>query len=348
MWETVNRTPFAAQGTFARDRHGIEHWVVAVRAVFGVRADGLVAVAERQEPVRLAAEYADAQARELKAAADFAPFRPAADILVRGTACVPGGVAARRCAVRVRVGAIEKRAAVSGRRILRRTGGWRGRLSLEGPDEFGGVRLTWRAALGGADPFARPDDPDAASHPDNPVGRGWTARWTDLPVGAELPLPLIEDPAHPVTPGRPLPPPYGFGPLQPGWRPRLSHAGTYDEAWMTARAPLAPEDFSERFHQTAPADQIYPDTLRGGEPVEVEGLHPDGPYAFRLPQILLESRTRIAGIRTGERLRLIGVVLDGTARTVELTFNAAVPCNGRDHKVEGSTVSVRQMAGVAR
>ena len=348
MWAVDNRTPFAAQGSFLRDRHGVEHWVVAVRACFSLRADGLLDVAPEPPPVRLVGEYVNGQAREMKAAADIAPFRPAADILVRGIACAPGEAVRRTCAVRVRVGAIEKRARVSGRRVLRRTGGRRGRLTLDGPEDFAGVRLVWRAALGGVDPFAEPGSPAAAPHPHNPVGRGWTARWSDLPEGAELALPLIEDPARPVVPGRPLPPPHGFGPLQPAWRPRLDHAGTYDEAWMATRAPLPPEDFSEAFHQTAPADQIYPGVLRGGEPVEVEGLHPDGPYAFRLPQVLLEARTRIGTARTQERLRLVAAILDGSARSVELVLNAAVACNGRDHAVGGSTVTVRQMAGVAR
>ncbi len=159
MWAVDNRTPFAAQGSFLRDRHGVEHWVVAVRACFSLRADGLLDVAPEPPPVRLVGEYVDGQAREMKAAADIAPFRPAADILVRGIACAPGEAVRRTCAVRVRVGAIEKRARVSGRRVLRRTGGRRGRLTLDGPEDFAGVRLVWRAALGGVDPFAEPGAP---------------------------------------------------------------------------------------------------------------------------------------------------------------------------------------------
>lgn len=345
MWQVVNRTPFSAQGYPVRDRDGVEHWAVALRARFDVRPDGLVSVAEDQKAVRFAPEYRDGEARELRAESDFAPFRPNVDVLVAGTACAPGEAAMRWCSVRVRVGRIEKRARAIGRRVLRRRGGWRGGYELEGPEPFAGVRLTWRASLGGVDPFA---EGDGAAHPDNPVGRGWTARWSRLPGGAEIAMPLVEDPARLVVPGQPLPPPHGFGPLQPAWRPRLAHAGTYDAVWSATRAPMAPLDFSERFHHAAPADQIYPEVLRGGEPVEVEGLHPGGPYAFRLPQIIAEARTRIGREDLSARLRLISATVDGTARTVDLTWNASVPCHGRDHHVQGSTVSIRQMAGVAR
>lgn len=82
--------------------------------------------------------------------------------------------------------------------------------------------------------------------------------------------------------------------------------------------------------------------------MEVEGLHPAGAYAFRLPQLIIESRTRIGRDRSEERLRLVSVTIDGSARILDMTWNASVPCNGRDHLVEGSTLMLRQAAGVAR
>ena len=63
MWQVTNRTPFAAQGYFVRDREGVEQWVVAIRALFKIRADRLTEIAETQQAVRLAPEYAAAQDR---------------------------------------------------------------------------------------------------------------------------------------------------------------------------------------------------------------------------------------------------------------------------------------------
>lgn len=343
MWQLDNRTPFAAKGCMARDRFGAEHWIVAVRASFVLRPDQLLDIVPA--PVRLGPEYSQDDTSSLQAESDIAPFRPRADVLITGTACASSDAAAKVVDVHVRVGALDRRARVFGRRLLRRGRG--GRHILEGIEPFVGLPLTWRAALGGPDPFAEPGSAAADPHPENPLGIGWTSRWAKLPDGAEMALPRIEDPAHPVGLGRPLPSPHGLGPVQPGWRPRITLAGTYDEAWRTKRAPLPPVDFSDAFHQAAPAAQVYPDLLRGGETVEVEGLHSNGAYRFRLPQIILETRTRIGRDTHTGRPRLISATIDGTAQTLDLTWNASTPCNGRDHLVEGSLVRLRQMAGVA-
>jgi hypothetical protein len=344
VWQVKNRTPFATAGYFVRDCNGSEYWVVALRARFRIRSDGLVEVASEQLPPRLVPEYRDSQFRELEAESDLAPFRPHTDILLNGVACAPGGRAVRQCEAGFRVGKHEKRARFFGERVLRNQGRWRS-VVIEGPSEFLGVKLTWRAALGGADPFAK-SEPARELHPGNPIGRGWTAKWRQLPIGAELMLPLIEDPTDPVVPGRPLPPPYGFGPIQPSWQPRLRAAGTYDAAWAAERAPLPPLDFTEAFYQAAPQDQIYGGELRGGEPVEIVGLHADGPYGFRLPQIIFESRTRIDTEEFHARPRLISVAINGTEKTLDCTWNVGIFCNGRDHMVDSTIVSLKQMSGV--
>lgn len=340
MWTVGNHTPFGATGYFQRDRDGAEHWVVAVVGRFDVRPDGLLAVADSQPDPLLEPALKGPDGREMTLETDLAPFRPQPDIIVSGVACLPGEAAAPAFDGHVAVGRLRKAARFLGERRLRCT---RGRLVVEGPEPVVGVRLTWRNALGGPDL----GDPDAAPHPDNPIGMGWLARWPDLPDGAEFGLPHIEDPAAPIHPGQPMPPPHGFGALQPAWRPRLRHAGTYDGAWRQDRAPLPPDDFSERFHQAAPEDQVYPAALDGGAPVEVVGFHADGPYGFNLPQLVLTSRTRIGMDVVDGRLRLVSMALDASARTVRLTWNTCVPCNGRDHHVTGSRVMLKQMAGVA-
>jgi hypothetical protein len=347
MWEVRNRTPFSAQGCFVRDRAGVEFWVVAIRGRFVARPDELVDVAEIQDEVRLVPSYADAEARELWAESDFAPFRRNADVVLRGSACAPDRAAVRQGMVRMQVGHIEKSARILGPRQLRRPRGLHGRHALDGPEHYREVALSWRSSLGGTDPFetARAD---AEPHPENPIGRGWTSRWLDIPTGAEIELPMIENPEQPVRLGEPLPQPHGFGALQPSWQPRRDHAGTYDEVWRNERAPLPPDDFSEAFHQAVPADQIYPGELRGGEPVTIEGLHPDGPYSFRLPQTIIEAETRIGRDRSLDRFRIVGVDINGSAKTVDIIWNMATPCSGRDHLVDRSVIRIKQIAGVAR
>jgi hypothetical protein len=337
MWQIDDRSPFASLGYFVRDRHGLEHWVVALRARFEVRAGRLLAVAEPQEPVRIAPQYRDPDAQELAAEADFAPFRPRVDLTVSGSACLPEGQPAVRFDVRVNVGTFEKRARVFTERMVRVRPG---RFDVEWGEPVSRVDLSWRSSLGGRDLLA---PSDAEHHPFNPIGKGWTEQWQALPIGTELPMPAVEDPDRPVVPGRPLPAPHGFGPLQPSWRPRRDYAGTYDDVWRERLAPLAPEDFSEAFHQAAPADQVL--DLRGGEPVEIEGLHPDGPYAFRLPELILDATTRIGAARVPGRFRLVAVALEASNKVVEMVWNASIPCHGRDHLVRDATVWLRQMGG---
>lgn len=343
MWEVVNRTPFAAQGYFVRDKIGVEHWCLAIRAGFDVRLDGLVDISADQKPVRLAPVYTDGTTDELTEETDFVPFRPRADILVAGTATAIDGRTFTSQPVGINVGSLNKSAlAVCPRRIARRAGRW----DIIDQAATASVPLSWRHSLGGTDPFA-PDDASTVCEA-NPVGKGWSLHLGNAPDGAEIDIPQIENPNTPFHPDRTMPEPVGFGPIQPAWSPRVAHAGTYDDDWLKQRAPLPPLDFSEAFHQAAPTDQIYPGELRGGEPVSVEGLHPDGPYAFRLPQSILEARTWIGWRSVTHRFRIVSITVDATARRLDMTWNTCIPCPEGDHLVDRSLVTMPQIAGVAR
>ena len=63
-----------------------------------------------------------------------------------------------------------------------------------------------------------------------------------------------------------------FGPLAAHWQPRVQWGGTYGDKWAKDRQPLLPEDFDERFFQSAPEDQQAPTYLKGGEAVELVKL----------------------------------------------------------------------------
>jgi len=343
MWQVDNHTPFTTLGYFVRDKNGAEHWCIAVRACFDIRSDGLLAVSEKQEPVRLAPVYTDETSSELSAESDFAPFRPHADILLAGKATALGGRHFDSQPIRVSVGKLSKTAiAIRPRQIVKRKGVWE--ISEQCPVDA--VPLLWKNSLGGIDNFV----PDGSTNvcEENPVGKGWSLHLHKAKDGATVDLPQIENPNTRVHPRQRMPAPVGFGPLQPSWPHRLRWAGTYDDTWRNQRAPLLPLDFKETFHQAAPPDQIYPDTLRGGEPVSVDGLHPDGPYTFRLPQAILEAKTTIGTRRITHRFRIVSVTIDATAKKLDMTWNANTPCPGVDHLVDGSLVMVRQIAGVAR
>lgn len=339
MWTVRNNTPFSADGYFTRNREGKEFWCVALRGRFRVRADGMTDLVEPL-PIRLSPLYRDADAKELLSDSDFAPFRPAADILFHGSAVSPDEKPVDHIDISVSLGSWGKRAKVTGEeRLIKRKHGW-GRIEKSSVTR---VELSWSNSLGGRDPFV--DDADLACEA-NPIGRGWSHHFERASEGVEITAPQIMAPNEVFEPAGILLEPVGFGAIQPAWAARLQHAGTYDDDWARSRSPLLPADFSEKFHQTAPPDQIYPGELRGGEPVSLEGLHPDGGYTFQLPQCIIEADTRIRGKTHSHRFRLVQVEITGDERLVDLVWNAHLPCGGRDQDVEVSFIRLRQMAGV--
>lgn len=341
MWEVSNRTQFAVAGYFARDHDGLESWAVAVRAHFDLAPGQLPCLAE-QAPVRLVPQYAGTDAQELQAESQLSPFRPYADVVVSGSAVAPGEHEVYAQDLSLRIGLIEKRVrAIGPRRVWRHGGKWHGSR-----DRFTKFPLSWCRSLGGPDVVAT--DCPQRRHPVNPIGMGWSTAMPDAPDAAQFELPQLERPDALLRPDRPPPTPIGFGAIQPGWQPRLGRAGTHDEVWQSERAPLRPNDFSAAFHQAVSDDQIYPEELRGGEPVEMNGFHPEGILQFRLPQILLKARTRMGRSLIESRFRLIGVEIDATARTLDMVWNTAVPCPAGDHLVDHSVVLLQQMAGVSR
>jgi hypothetical protein len=86
--------------------------------------------------------------------------------------------------------------------------------------------------------------------------------------------------------------PAGFGPIASFWSPRLERSGTYDAAWEKGKKPLLPDDYDDRYAQSSPDDQRPPQPLRGGEPVMLANLTPQGSLRFDLPRIVPTFRTR--------------------------------------------------------
>jgi hypothetical protein len=338
MWQVDNRTPFAALGYFVRDSAGMENWVVAVRARFAIVENGLNVLSEDQGEIRIKPDYAEDDSAELLAEADISPFRPQADFLLAGEAVAPAGQTVSKVRVGFDLGRHSKRAVVFGERRLRKKAG---ALQPEGFEAYKQCKLSWRNSLGGLDCLK----PESPANGENPIGMGWTSQWQALPDGTEITLPLIENPEALIDNG-PLPSPHGFGAIPPAWQARAMHAGTYDDDWRKYEAPLLPRDFSERFFQAAPKDQVF--DLRGGETGRVIGLHAEGDYDFRLPQIIMECATWIKSEKVTTRPRLISVLLNGTEKTLEMVWNTAVPCPEGDMAVSDARIHVKQVAGVVR
>ncbi|MFD1881575.1 DUF2169 family type VI secretion system accessory protein [Paracoccus pacificus] len=341
MWDLTNDTPFAATAGFARDARGAEVRCSAVVAVFEPVDQHTCRQLEAGDP-RLVPIFGGKDAAALLHDADLVPFRPNTDIIITGDAVAPGGRKAPWIDIGLDIGKLSRRLQARPAAVLRR-GRWGWKVE---PEETGIDRLAigWDVALGGRDPFA-PDQDDALC-PDNPVGKGWSLNLSRARSGDSIAMPQLIRAGEDIQPDKPMPTPAGTGLVHPAWPVRGRHAGTFDAAWQRNVAPLLPADFDPAFHQAAPADQVYPGIMAGGERVTITGMHEEGAWSFRLPQVVMAQTCRIGGATDTARMRLISVQIDAAQRRVRMVWNAATPCTGRDHLLERTALLVVQMSGI--
>lgn len=332
MWQLENRTPFAAGQGWIRDRRGAETWLVVVKATFAVDGDGRTDVAEEQPlPVRIPEYFGEAGHSSVKLESDFVLTKTTTDILLLGRAHAPNGRLVRQVNVGLRVGDLRKTLCVFGDRT------W-GALGPSEPEPFATMPLVYERGFGGVD--------DASAHPDrdwdwrNPVGRGYAVRSAHLKGKS---LPNIEAPDRLIRSAGDRPAPAGFGVVASHWQPRAALAGTYGAQWEATRQPLLPSDCDDRFFQCAPVDQQAAGFLVGGEPVEIDHVHPRGRIAFELPRMLLELETRFfdGERRSHEGAKLHSVILEPERSTVSLVWHSALECHDKVHQLEATRISWR-------
>src|ERR1700722_6684018 len=205
MWQIDNRTPFAALGSWTRDRNGAEVWLVAVRCSFRINPDGATEIAKEQELPVLAPKYQGEPAHSsLLYDSDFYLTKPTTDIVLHGRAYAPGGKPVEQVDVTMRVGEVSKTLRVFGDRLHQP--GLVGNATRR-IEPFSKMPLVYERTYGGfePDPPKKPEKPQFDER--NPVGTGFSAV-------AGKPVPNIEYPGtsfgnHPA----------GFGPIPSHWRP---------------------------------------------------------------------------------------------------------------------------------
>jgi hypothetical protein len=245
--ELVNLSGFAVAHVVALDGDGFERLTVIVKGTFDIGTPPRPS--DGQPPVVLSDSYTgDPSTSALAVAGEGAPFKPACDVLVVGAAYPPGG-RGTETVVGFRLGALQKGVQVFGDRLWEGIGVHR----PSRPEPFARLPLDYARAFGGRDESCAP--PETCE--DNPAGVGFRGRRSRQPVAGSR-LPNVESLQKRITSPDDNPEPVGLGPLAPHWRARRQYAGTMDDRWMKTRAPLAPRDLDPRFHQVAPADQIYP------------------------------------------------------------------------------------------
>jgi hypothetical protein len=334
MWQLDNRTPFAADKTWVRDRTGAEVWLVAVKCTFDIERDGTTQLSAEQPPVLQVPEYMGEPGRSsLKYEADLVLTKVTTDVVVRGHAYAPDGKPVTQLHVSFRVGPIHKTLRVVGDRV------W-GELRPSSPQPFVKMPIIYERAFGGVDRLSA--HPERDWDPRNPVGTGFAVHRDHLTKTA---LPNIEYPNELIRSGTDRPTPAGFGPIASHWKPRSDLAGTYDERWLAERDPLWPTDLDDRFFQSTPSDQQAPDFLRGGETVVLDGLSPVGVLRCTLPEVTLRLQTRFqsAERQPHEPPRLHTVILEPDYPRLSLVFHSAFPCHFKVLELDRTVVAVKHM-----
>jgi hypothetical protein len=323
MWAISNRTPYAAERNWTRDKHGAHLWIVAVKATFSLRETGALALADEQKPPLLAPEYHGEPGKSsLRLDSDLLSAKPCTDVIADAHAHAPRGRPAERVQVSMRVGEMHKTLLVHGNRVYYK-GGLSGGLTTTQAQPFETRPIRYEWAYGGMDTI----DPDPRRHridARNPIGVGFAVDPAHL---QHKPAPAIEYPSGDVAQVGPA----GFGPIDAAWSPRRELAGTYDEAWEKNRKPLLAEDYQELYGSCAPADQRTP--LRGGERVELVNMTPAGLLRFELPKIHLTFTTLFGRRKQEHRGSMTAVILAPHAMAVSIVWQSvlAVPAKQAEY-----------------
>lgn len=277
--ELINATRMVAGYNMGLEPSGRELLVVVIKGTFVLPKLGeQVRLADEQLPLVLADTFTgqpgfSAPVYEV----DFAPRKPACDVLLVGHARAPEGRQVMRLRVGLRVGPMEKVFDLVGDRVWR--AGLTG-ITASAPLPFSEKLVSYDTAFGGTDRNGDDESKHDAYLP-NPVGRGWHKHLKNAWVDGK-PLPNTEELGKAVGFPSDKYKPMALGPLGRGWPQRARYAGTYDQQWLDDVFPFLPKDFDERYYQAAPEDQQVP-LPKGPMGVVLSGFTADGLRQFMLP-----------------------------------------------------------------
>jgi hypothetical protein len=341
LLQLSNTSPFAARIFGLADQEGVDTLFVVVKGTFQISPAG-VTIADEPRPVVLADEYWGKPGESsLKHASEVHLFKPGTDVVIVGEACAPGERPVSQVDVSVGIADRVKLARVHGDRYW--TEGLGG-MRPSKPKPFVRIPVTYERAYGGRH-VVDPVKGTLLEEPRNPVGRGFLGKRSAKELLGH-PTPNVEDLQRPIGLLGERSPPVGFGAIAPGWEPRRSCAGTYDEAWKKTQAPYLPRDFDARFFNVAPEELVVRSGLGGGEPVAVQGFHPRGMQRFDLPRSELAIWARVAGRRERLPARLDTVVLEPTEERFTLSWRAVLPADKKLLRIEAVDVALQRIEGV--
>ncbi|MFQ5560023.1 MAG: DUF2169 domain-containing protein [Nitrospinota bacterium] len=337
MLQLKNNSPFEAQIALFPDQNGIDTLYTTVKATFTLGEK--IEVAEKQSPIVVADEYrGDPLQTSLKYASEVHLTKPSTDIVMIGDACAPGKRPVSQLDVSLSVAGQKKTVRVMGDR--RWDSGLLG-LKMTPPLPFTSMPLIYEKAYGGSHEVDK-EKQIKLFEARNPIGIGFKGKRKSKELKG-MSLPNLENPVKLIAKPDDRPTPACFSFISSSWQPRVSFVGTYDEAWTKKRAPYLAEDFDSRFFHTVYPDQVSKKYLKGGEPVFIQGMSPDGVLQFPLPLCEIEASVQIAGKKENPPLNLETVLFEPDDSRFSLLFRSATTCDKKALKVEQVDINLNNL-----
>lgn len=328
MWSIKNDTPFAAKGAIRLGHKTARKlWLVAIKATFDIQEDGILVVSDKQEEIFEDPIFTGEEGiSSLKYDSDLIGLKEKVDVILNGTAYQPGNKPDKDLLVGFQIGDREKSLKIVGDRLWDR---FMGVTSKTMTQPFTQMAIQYENAYGGRDEEAGHQHLQC-DHRNN-VGKGYASKEKAL-HGKRLPN--IEYPGFPAKANYKQNKVAGFGAIPNYLKPRIDHAGTYDEKWQTNRAPFFPSDFSPLFFQSAPEDQQLP-YLFGGEKAALFNLMSGKPeFRFNLPELRFNLTTRIEDSMSGHETAIKTVIIEPDYPRLIIVWQSALDCHNNDHLVE--------------
>lgn len=330
MLQLKNNTPFSAAIALFPNEQGIETLYTIVKASFHIGQKWTL-LDEQAQPQQEDIFWGDPTESSLRLPSDYHPGKAATDVIMIGQACAQEQRPVRQLNVDLSIGTIRKAVRVFGNRV------WdRGLISS--PDVFTTMPIVYERAFGGLDIL---DGQVRAAELRNPVGVGFAGKRGSDDMD-NSPLPNVECPRHLIQSLKDNPVPAGFAAIASNWQPRVTYAGTYDEAWTQNRAPYLPLDYNQRFMNSAHPELIYPGFLKGGEPVRISGMHPSGELSFTLPNVVLHSKIEVGNQVEPGNFIMESVIIEPNQLRLSMVWKSAFVCGMKARKINQVSVGMQR------
>lgn len=313
--QTFNQTTLEAAWTPGRKDYPGHSLTVTIKGTFRLQPNGVATLVDAGDVLLVDGDrhIGDDTGKSLEYATDFAFYKPATDILMKGSCHTPEGEALPVCPVSFGLEGEQQSLYVFGDRQWQKS--LLGGKEASKAEPFTRMPLCFENSFGG-------EGFDA-----NPVGKG---------VNDER-LPNIEHPDFLIVTPDDRPQPVGFAPLHSLWQPRKTKMGTFSKQWQEERWPWFPEDMDWSLFNAAPTVLQRPGFLKGDETLVMENLHPRVPnYRCQLPA--LRSRCFINGENADQvenfrevSLNLDTLWVDADEELMVLVWRGVLPIADRFH-----------------